>query len=197
MRSKNSWQLLPPVLLKWILSISKGTGRFLCLFSVLLSWFFYSSRNAPGISKPCLRSAARSAFQSPVSNIQPGQYFQSMSQIWTPVSIANFFLKKISRSAVRNFFAGKFVSGRGILQLPKGKKHIQQLKIPFTAQMQVRVLSASTKDAVVKQVNTAKNVLCIRPGSSIGWATDCLSEGCGFESHPGRYRITGVVRHIQ
>ena len=107
------------------------------------------------------------------------------------------FSKKLWYALVRNFFTGKYAVEHGILQLPKGKKHIQQLTIPFTEQLQVRVLSAS-QDAVVKQVITAYlNVLCIRPGSSIGWATDCLSEGCGFESHPGRYRITGVVWHIQ
>ena len=167
-----------------LLFLSKRSRHFKALL------WIYSPVSIP---KPCLGSTVRSAFRSPASDLQPGQHFEALLRICSPVSIpkpclkytarsvfsipvsdmnpcqhSDFFLKKISRSAVRNFFAGKFVSGRGILQLPKGKKHIQQLKIPFTAQMQVRVLSASTKDAVVKQVNTAKNVLCIRPGSSIG-----------------------------
>ena len=53
------------------------------------------------ISKPCLRSAAWSAFQSPVSNLQPGQHFEVLFRICSPVSIS----KPRLRSAARSVFS--------------------------------------------------------------------------------------------
>ena len=50
------------------------------------------------ISKRCLRSAARSVFQSTVSDLQPGQYFKALFQICSPVSISKYCLRFAARS---------------------------------------------------------------------------------------------------
>lgn len=115
--------------------------------------------------------------------------------------------KKIRYAAVRNFFTGKYAVEHDILQLPKGKKHIQQLTIPFTEQLQVRVLSAS-QDAVVKQVITAY-LMCFVSGPAAQLAEQLTVSQKDVGSSPIRVvtallvwydiyssKTSSVIRHL-
>ena len=77
------------------------------------------------------------------------------------------FLKNSEMRQFATFLPGSAIRNVVSYNYQKEKSTYSNYQNPLTVQLQVRVLSAS-EDAVVKQVITVKNVLCIRPGSSIG-----------------------------
>ena len=71
------------------------------------------------------------------------------------VPTLSFCISAKEPDRIRNFFSGKDEKNSGILQLPKGKKHVQQLSVPFKAQMRVQLPQRSpVYNPVVQMVNT-------------------------------------------